>query len=393
MDGTIPIPRMRLAAAVIALTAALSGCKSVSDVYQGWFGSKPAQQPAPLVSFQTKANASIAWQTNLGGKEATSVFYPTVSGSTVYAAGAAGQIRGYGVNGAQQVSIDAGTPLSGGIGVVGRLLLVGTARGEVRAYESSGKLAWRTQLGGEVLSAPTGGDDVVVVKTADGRVHGLNAADGKLRWLYSRPLPSLAVRSYAPPVVSRGAVFAGFPGGRLVAIGLSNGTVGWESVVSIPRGATELERVSDVTSAPVIDREQVCAAAYQGRVACFDIVRGQTLWARDVSSVSGMGLDSRGAYVSDEKGAVIAYDPRSGSSQWKQEALVRRWPTAPLPLGRYVIVGDVEGYVHILSRDDGSFAARVATDGSAIQAPPVALDFSTVLVQTRNGGLFAISIR
>lgn len=393
MNVMKPIRRRCVMAIAIALTLGATGCKTVSDVYQGWFGSKPALQPAPLVSFQPKSTVSIAWQANLGGEEGTSVFYPAVSGNTVYAAGAGGQIRGYSVTGAPQVSIDAGAPLSGGIGVVGRLLLVGTSRGEVLAYESSGKLAWRAQLGGEVLSAPTGGDDVVVVKTADGRVHGLNAADGKSRWLYSRPLPSLAVRSYAPPVVSRGAVFAGFPGGRLVAIGLRNGAVGWESVVSIPRGATELERVSDVTSSPVIDREQVCAAAYQGRVACFDIVRGQTLWARDVSSVSGIGLDSRGAYVSDEKGAVIAYDPRSGSSQWKQEALVRRWPTAPLPLGRHVIVGDVEGYVNVLSREDGSFAARIATDGSPIQAPPVALDFSTALVQTRNGGLFAISLR
>ncbi len=393
MNVMKPIRRRCVMAIAFALTLGVTGCKTVSDVYQGWFGSKPALQPAPLVSFQPKSTVSIAWQANLGGKEGTSVFYPTVSGNTVYAAGAGGQIRGYSVTGAPQVSIDVGPPLAGGIGVVGRLLLVGTSRGEVLAYESSGKLAWRAQLGGEVLSAPTGGDDVVVVKTADGRVHGLNATDGKSRWLYSRPLPSLAVRSYAPPVVSRGAVFAGFPGGRLVAIGLGNGAVGWESVVSIPRGATELERVSDVTSSPVIDREQVCAAAYQGRVACFDVVRGQTLWARDVSSVSGMGLDSRGAYVSDEKGAVIAYDPRSGSSQWKQEALVRRWPTAPLPLGRHVIVGDVEGYVHVLSREDGSFAARIATDGSPIQAPPVALDFSTALVQTRNGGLFAISLR
>ena len=273
MNVMKPIRRRCVMAIAIALTLGVTGCKTVSDVYQGWFGSKPALQPAPLVSFQPKSTVSIAWQANLGGKEGTSVFYPTVSGNTVYAAGAGGQIRGYSVTGAPQVSIDVGTPLSGGIGVVGRLLLVGTSRGEVLAYELSGKLAWRAQLGGEVLSAPTGGDDVVVVKTADGRVHGLNATDGKSRWLYSRPLPSLAVRSYAPPVVSRGAVFAGFPGGRLVAIGLGNGAVGWESVVSIPRGATELERVSDVTSSPVIDRKQVCAAAYQGRVACFDVVR------------------------------------------------------------------------------------------------------------------------
>jgi outer membrane protein assembly factor BamB len=206
-------------------------------------------------------------------------------------------------------------------------------------------------------------------------------------------LPPLAVRSYAGIVVDRGAVFAGFPGGRLVAIALQNGNVGWESVVALPKGTTELERVTDVTSFPVLDGAQVCAVAFQGRVACFDAQRGETMWARDVSSIAGMGMDARNVYVTDERGAVQAYDRRAGSGLWKQDKLQGRWATAPLALGRYVIVGDYQGYVHVMSRDDGAFVARIATDGSPIQVPPVAIDLSTLLVQTRNGGVFAINIQ
>jgi outer membrane protein assembly factor BamB len=128
-------------------------------------------------------------------------------------------------------------------------------------------------------------------------------------------------------------------------------------------------------------------------VACFDVMRGETLWARDVSSIAGMGLDPRNAYITDERSAVLALDRRSGASVWKQDKLAGRWASAPLALGRHVIVGDFEGYVHVLSRDDGAFVARIATDGSAIQVPPVALDLSTFLVQTRNGGVFAISVQ
>jgi outer membrane protein assembly factor BamB len=381
----------RLAALVIVL--ALSGCQTASDMYEGWFGAGPKQKAAELTQFQPRATARIVWQGNVGKAE-RNAFYPAVAGNTVYAAGAAGQIAAFAANsGASQGVFAAGMPLSGGVGYGAGLVLAGTAKGEVLAFEPSGKLAWKTQLTGEVLSPPAAADGVVVVRTGDGRIYGLNAADGKQRWVYQRPLPSLALRSFAGVVVNRGAVFAGFPGGRLVAIALATGIVGWESVVALPKGATELERVTDVTSYPVIEGSQVCAVAYQGRVACFDPVRGQTLWARDVSSISGMGLDARNAYITDDRSAILAFDRTNGSSLWKQDKLQGRWASAPLALGRHVIVGDFEGYAHVLSREDGAFVARIATDGSAIQVPPVALDLSTFLVQTRNGGVFAINIQ
>lgn len=371
----------------------LQGCETVSNTYDGWFGSASKQKAAELVQFQARATARIVWQGNVGNSQ-RSAFYPALGGNTVYAAGASGQIAGFNTSsGAQQARFDAGSPLSGGIGYGAGLVLAGTARGEVLAFEPSGKPAWKTQLTGEVLSPPNGADGVIVVRTGDGRIYGLNAADGKQRWVYQRALPTLAVRSFAGIAVDRGAVFAGFPGGRLVAIALANGNVGWESVVALPKGATELERVTDVTSLPVVDGSQVCAVAFQGRVACFDVIRGETLWARDVSSIAGMGLDPRNAYITDDRSAVLALDRRNGASVWKQDKLSGRWATAPLALGRYVIVGDFEGYVHVLSRDDGAFVARIATDGSAIQVPPVALDLSTFLVQTRNGGVFAISVQ
>ncbi len=379
--------------AALAAVLLLSGCQTVSNVYDGWFGAGPKQKAAELTQFQARATARIVWQGSVGSAE-RSAFYPAVSGNTVYAAGASGQIAGFvASSGGSQVRFDAGTPLSGGVGFGAGLVLAGTARGEVLAFEPTGKLAWKTQLSGEVLAPPVGDEGVVVVRTGDGRIYGLNAADGKQRWVYQRALPPLAIRSFAGAVVYRGGVFAGFPGGRLVAIALATGNVGWEAVVALPKGTTELERVTDVTSFPIIEGSQVCAVAYQGRAACFDAIRGETLWARDVSSIAGMGSDARNVYVTDDRSAILAYDRSSGASVWKQDKLRGRWASAPLALGRHVIVGDFEGYVHVLSRDDGAFVARIATDGSPIQVSPVALDLSTFLVQTRNGGVFAINIQ
>jgi outer membrane protein assembly factor BamB len=233
----------------------------------------------------------------------------------------------------------------------------------------------------------------VVARSGDGTIYGFDATSGKRRWVYQRAVPALSVRSHAGMVISRGLVVAGFPGGRLVAVSTQNGGAAWDGIVALPKGATELERVADVTSVPVVDEARACAVAYQGRVVCFDAVRGTAIWGRDISSFSGMAADNRNLYITDDKNAVVALDKTNGSSVWKQDKMFGRGLSRPLALGRYVIVGDYQGYVHLLSRDDGAFAGRIATDGSQIAAAPVALDISTFLVQTRNGGVFAISVQ
>lgn len=376
---------------VASLSLATGGCTTAGDHYDQWFGSKPALKPAALVAIKPGAAAKVLWQGNAGSADRY-VFTPVVDTTSVHAAGASGQITRFDIRSGKQLArIDTKNRLSGGVGSDGRLILVGTARGEVLAFDPNGKQLWKAQLTSEVLSAPQVDQGVVVVRSGDGRIYGLDAANGARKWIYQRALPALTVRTHVGVVLYRGAVFAGFPGGRLVALALTNGNVGWEAAVALPKGATELERVADISSLPVFDGKQICAAAYQGRVACFDMLKGSSLWARDISSISGMAMDSRNTYVSDDKSALAAYDKTTGASLWKQDKLYGRNISGPVVAGKYIAVGDFQGYVHFLSNDDGSFVARIATDGSAIIAQPIVIDGS-ILVQTRNGGVFAISI-
>ena len=350
------------------------------------------QPPAPLVAIQATATPRIVWQGNVGSGD-KSTFFPATSGNLVYAASAAGRIVAFdATKGGSAAQFEAGQRISGGVGAGAGMILAGTPKGEVLAFDAQGKPLWKAQLSSEVLAPPVAADGVVIVRSGDGRLFGLDAADGKRRWIYQRPTQvPLTVRTHVGFVVNRGAIFAGFPGGRLVAVSSANGVVGWEGVVAIPKGATELERVSDITSLPAIDGQRVCAVAFQGRVACFDVTNGTPLWSREASSVAGLALDARYLYVTDDKNAVLAFDKAGGASIWKQDKLSGRRVSGPLAFGRFVVVGDFEGYVHLLSREDGSFAARIATDGSAISAPPIQLDLTSFLVQTRNGGVFAIT--
>lgn len=396
MRREAPVARL-MAAAVAAL--ALGGCAwmkelpgQISTGFGLWESVDPAQKPASLPNFAPTATATVAWKATIG-PAGDRFFFPGIRDGQVYAASQKGAIARFSAeNGTAGWSADAGQPLSAGVGVGEGLVLVGTAKGEIIAYDMDGQPKWRTSVKSELLAAPDAADGVVVVRTADSRLIGLDPADGKRKWNYQRANPPLTVRSAAGVVIYRSAVFAGFAGGKLVALNAANGAVGWEAAVALPKGTTELERVTDITSEPVLDDRMVCAVAHQGRLSCFDVLRGSLIWARDISSHAGLVMDKRRIFVTDDRGAVHALDKERGASLWKQDKLYARRVTAPQLVGPYVAVGDLEGYVHFLNAEDGSFAARIATDGSAIGAQPASLG-SNILVQTRNGGLFAISAK
>ena len=381
----------RLALAAV-LAGLLCGCQTIGDAYDRVFGSSKPKIPE-LAPIKTTATATILWRANVGAAE-RNVFFPAVTGGVVYATGRSGQIVGLdAATGNPVAGFEAGQRLSAGVGAGNGLIMVGTDQGEVLAFNHQGRLAWKAKLQGELLAPASADQGVVVARAGNNMIVGLNVGDGKQRWAYQRATPILSVRAHAGVVLYRGGVFAGFAGGRLLALALPTGAVGWEGVVALPRGTTELERVADVTSLPVVDGNQVCAVAFQGRIACFDILRGTQRWARAVSSSAGLAVDAGHIYVANDAGAVLALDKRTGASIWKQDKLAGRELSAPLSFGGHVVVGDIEGYVHILARDSGAFEARVATDGSAIVAPPVALDRTSFVVQTLNGGVFAIAVR
>ena len=370
----------------------LGGCSSV-DTVKGWFGSKKdGMEPAKLVEFGETAKFEVRWHADLGDSGA-SLLQPALTGNAIYGASGKGElIRVDRATGKQVWRVESGIAVSGGVGSGEGLVLIGSDKGEVLAYGEDGKLRWKSKVSSEVLSAPQAAEGVVIVRSGDGRIAGLDAADGKRIWLYERSTPALVVRSHAGVTLQRGVAFAGFAGGKLAAMKIKDGSVLWEASVSQPRGATELERISDITSNPAADDEQVCAIAFQGRVACFDAAQGSPLWNRDIGSDKGMMLLRKYLYLSDAKGSVMVLDKTSGSTLWKNEQLFMRDTATPHVLGDFVVVGDYEGYLHGMNRENGSLAARVKLDGSAVQAAPLELD-NGLLVQTRGGGLYSLSIR
>lgn len=369
---------------------ALGGCSAVETV-QGWMGKPGAIEPAKLQDFAETAKFEVRWHANVGDSGAN-VLQPALTSDAVYAASGDGELtRVDRASGKQVWRVESDVTVSGGVGAGEGLVLIGSNKGDVLAYGEDGKLRWKSRVSSEVLSTPQAADGIVVVRSGDGRIAGLDVADGKRVWLYERSTPALVVRSHAGVTIQRGMAFAGFAGGKLVALKVKDGSVLWENSVSQPRGNTELERISDITSNPVADDEQVCAIAFQGRVACYDTAQGSPLWNRDIGSDKGMMLLRKYLYLTDANGYVMALDKASGSTLWKNEQLFMRNTSVPYAIGGFVAAGDYEGYLHGLNREDGSFAARIKLDG-AIDAAPQELD-DGLLVQTRDGDLYSLSIR
>lgn len=381
----------------------LAACTTLSTWLPSWMTSGP---PVPsfswlfpggpslgsLPDYNAKTTPRLSWQVGVGGKGGGG-FAPAVRSDAVYAAGDDGTLVSVDpTSGAQRWRSNAGTRLSAGVGANASLVVVGTDKGEVLAFDTSGKPLWQAKVSSEVSGPSLPTDTMLIVWSIDGKIFGLAPQDGSRKWVYQRVMPPLTVRRFAGGLVTRGGLFTGTAGGKLLAIDAQTGNLAWEGNVATPKGATELERIADVTSLPVVDERTVCAAAYQGRLACFDPQRGTLIWSREFGSLGGLALDNRYVYITDDSGAIQALDKTTGTSVWKQDKLAMRAPSGPVVVGDYLGVVDGGGYLHLLDRNDGSLIGRLATDGKAALAQPVASG-DAVVWQSAGGNLISASTR
>ena len=371
---------------------ALSGCSTITDM----LGSDAEEAPTPtkLENIGSAIEIDTLWSRQAasgdGGRRLE--LGPAVAGGQVFTAGHKGDIAAYdSLSGERVWEADTGAPLSGGPGAGAGLVVAGSSAGDVIALsDAHGTEAWRAKVSSEVLSAPAVGERIVVVRTVDGKLFGLDTRSGERSWVYDRTVPALTLRGTGAPVIAGDLVVAGFDSGHLAAVSLADGRLVWESQVALPAGRTELERLADIDTDPVVVDGVVYVVTYQGRIAAFDLTTGRGLWRREMSSHTGIAAGQRLLYVTDEQSRVWALDRGSGSSLWRQDGLELRQATRPVEFGQHVVVADFDGYVHWLSAEDGRFVARVRAGGSAVLASPVATQ-AAVYILDGTGKLTALT--
>jgi len=362
-------------AAGLALLAALAACGSSG-------GKKP--EPAPLASFNALLGVRQAWTAQLGAS--ASPLMPAVVGDSVWLANSAGNVLALdAASGRELWRADVGRPLVAGVGSDGRTAAVVTQDNELVALEA-GKVSWRARLGSGVFTPPLVAGRRVFVLGADRSLAAFDAGTGARLWNQNRPGDALSLRQ-AGVLLAVGDTLVAGQQGRLAGFNPANGSLRWEGVIASPRGTNEIERLVELVAGVGRQGSQLCVRAFQSAVGCVDAQRGNTLWTRSAAGSNGVAADDQWVYGTESTGRVQAWRRDSGEPGWSSDRYLHRGLTAPVVVGRSVVFGDASGFVHMLSRQDGSLLNRLPTDGSGLVAAPV-LAGETLVAVTSKGAVY-----
>jgi outer membrane protein assembly factor BamB len=374
-------------AALLALAVLAVGCSS---------NSKKELPPAELPKFEREVTLEKEWSRSIGkGQGKTfNMLVPAVEGDSIYAADVEGLVMALDrMTGEVIWKQELDLPVSGAVGAGYGLVVVGTLKGEIIALDaSSGEEKWRARVTSEVLAAPAINGDIVLVQTQDDRLIALDADTGSQRWIFESTPAVLTLRGTSSPVLTNRLAIAGLSSGKVIALDAQRGLPVWEQRVAIPQGRSELERVVDIDGGVLLSAGKLYVVSFQGRVAALDMGSGRVLWQREASSSVGVAQGFGNVYVSLANGTVEGIDERSSSALWSNDALARRQLSAPEVVSSYIAVGDLEGYLHLISQVDGRFVGRERIDSNGLRARPLVV--GGWLYAFGNGGkLVALTVK
>ncbi|MFK3711009.1 MULTISPECIES: outer membrane protein assembly factor BamB [Leclercia] len=375
----------------------LSGCSLFS-------GEEDVVTMSPLPTVENQFAPSTAWSTSVGDGigDFYSNLHPASADGVVYAADRKGIVKAvnaddgkevWSINLAEKSGWLSRTPalLSGGVTVAGGHVYIGSEKAQVYALNASdGSIAWQTRVAGETLSRPVVSDGMVLVHTANGQLQALNESDGAVKWTVNLDMPALSLRGESAPATAFGAAIVGGDNGRVSAVLMQQGQLIWQQRISQATGPTEIDRLSDVDTTPVIVNGVVYALAYNGNLTAMDLRSGQVMWKRELGSVNDFVVDGNRIYLVDQNDRLLALSTDGGVTLWTQSDLLHRLLTAPALYNGSLVVGDSEGYMHWIDPSNGRFVAQEKVDGSGFLTEPVVAD-GKLLIQAKDGTLYAIT--
>ena len=369
--------------------ALLAGCAGKQE--------ETRYSPKELQRFEASAELKRDWRQRAGrglGRAAYPIS-PALDGETIFAADERGRVMAFAADSGQQrwqTDLDVG--VSSGLSAVAGHVYLGTRNGEVLALnQANGDIAWRARVSSEVLAPPQPSQQLLVVQSVDGTVTALDRQSGQERWVYSASQPSLTLRGTGTPTVIDPVTFAGFANGRLVTLDNRNGQPLWERRIAVSQGRSEIERMVDLSSQPVLTPDgRLFVTSYNGRLAALDAASGDVLWQRELSSHLTPVLVGDRLLTVNEMSHVLAFDAHSGEELWRNRDLQNRQLTAPAFADGNLVVGDFEGYLHLIDIQSGRFTARTRVDSSGISVRPLT-DYRRIYVLANDGRLEALDIR
>ena len=359
--------------------------------------SSPIHEPTPLEPLASAVKVERLWSVSGSSSSQDKVYehlQPALQDGVLYSVSADGVVQANEIGKAAKLwKQELNSVVSAGLSVAGELLLLATSEAEVIALaKDNGELRWRSHVSSEVLAPPVVSGGFVIVRSADGVTQALSAGSGEQLWSYSSHVPALSLRGDATPVVAGELVLLGQANGRLSALSIFDGVLQWETAVVVPQGRTDLERMVDVDAMPLVVADVIYVAAHQGRVLALSKLTGATLWSRELGTSVGMTVDNKNLYLVDDEGQVLALDRRNGATLWKLDKLKYRDLSAPVAYDDSVVVGDYEGQLHWVSKENGAITARHQVDSDGVRIAPLVRD-GVLYSRSKSGRLEALRLK
>lgn len=397
----------------LAMSVSLTGCTTVSN----WFADEEEIEIRTLKPIDAQFEAQVVWDTEIGDgiEDYFSRLRPVYGDNKVFVASRHGEVAALDPENGERLwernlatfadegMLDAVSRLwrsgesarIGGLATDAQTLYVGTENGAIIAMDTAtGETRWSHSVEGEILSAPVVSDEVLVVNTGAGTLFGIDTETGEQLWLNESDVPPLTLRGISAPIAANGGTIVGTPTGKVQVNIIDSGLVAWETAITKPSGATELERIVDVDVTPLMYGGIIYAISYNGTLAAIELRSGRVIWKREYGSYRDVTLNGNTLFVVDNKSIVYGLDRRNGVELWSQSSLKQRNLTEALPVGDNVVVGDKWGYLHWINQETGKIVARYDLGGDdedeSVYVAPIVVDDKIVAI-TRDGSVAALT--
>ena len=371
--------------ALSVVTLALAGCSGTGDEIE----------PSPLVSINTEKTVAKVWSQNIGSNfgDKYHQLTPAVSASSIIVTDVEGKVSSYDLlSGTKLWSTDLDSAISSGVGANRDVAIVATYTGDVIALSAtSGEINWQVAIGGEVVSQAQLNENLAVLQMVNGDIIALDLLTGEQLWAYTSNQPKLTLRGNSSPLVALDATLAGLDNGKFIALDNVSGNVLWEHRVNIAKGKSDIERLTDVDGKPILYKNVIYVPGYRGNLTAINPFNAQVLWRKQYSSYRGLAAANDNIYLSTDNDIVHAISAQSAAELWRQDLLLNRSITSPATLAGQVVVGDVQGYLHFLSQEDGRFVARYKIGGALVG--DMLVKDNILYALSNNGRLTALSIK
>ena len=316
-------------------------------------------EPKELTAFSDQKNISIDWSLSFDGDNQIGSFEPGFSSENLFFADAEGNVVSLKTDNGKENWSRQLNFLAAGVASGFGIIVVSDLIGNVIALDQSdGSELWSVNVKGEVLSKAAIDPKRVVVKTGSGELLGLDKSSGAVLWSYRSKLPTLTIRGSSSPVISEDKVFVTFDSGRMGVFDINSGFPLWDSAISYVSGSSELENIIDSDSSPVVDGGLVYATNFQGKLNIFDIAQKRSVWSYDASSFYSPVVTRGVILVVEANSGMKSFSSKNLEESWSNEDYLNRSLSNPVSFKGDLIVGDFEGYLHVIDPLNGTTIGR-----------------------------------